>query len=105
MNRPDRIAFFAAAVIFALAPATFAQRNAAYEEPPLNYSDTTTSNRAEQVEKLWRAGKLNGSDDYGKPALRAFLKAFDVPVESQVLVFSKTSLQYPHIDPKNPRAI
>ena len=37
--------------------------------------------------------------------LPAVLKLLDVPVSSQGLVFSKTSLQANHISPTNPRAI
>ena len=37
--------------------------------------------------------------------LESLLKALDVPVSSQVLVFSKTSFQAPRIGPSNPRAI
>jgi hypothetical protein len=37
--------------------------------------------------------------------LRSVLAALEVPVESQVLVFSKTSFQAPKIDPQNPRAL
>ena len=37
--------------------------------------------------------------------LPSLLKALDVPVSSQVLVFSKTSFQAARIHPANPRAI
>jgi|CXWL01.1.fsa_nt_gi hypothetical protein len=37
--------------------------------------------------------------------LRALLRALDIPIESQVLVFSKTSLQTAFIAPRVPRAI
>jgi hypothetical protein len=37
--------------------------------------------------------------------LQSVLEALHVPVESQLLVFSKTSFQAPKIGPKNPRAI
>lgn len=37
--------------------------------------------------------------------LRSLLQVLDVPVESQIAVFSKTSLQAPRIEPSNPRAI
>jgi hypothetical protein len=37
--------------------------------------------------------------------LRSVLKLLEVPVSSQALVFSKTSLQANHISPSNPRAI
>ena len=37
--------------------------------------------------------------------LKSVLRALDVPVESQVMVFSKTSFQAPKISPENPRAL
>ena len=40
-----------------------------------------------------------------KPALQSLLKALDIPVSSQLLVFSATSLQSALINPRNPRAI
>jgi len=43
----------------------------------------------------------NGPSGY----LQSLLTALDVPVSSQVLVFSKTSFQAPRIGPGNPRAI
>jgi hypothetical protein len=47
--------------------------------------------------------KLAYSDDYGY--LPAVLEHLRIPVESQVLVFSKTSFQAPRIAPRTPRAI
>src|SRR5262249_9195357 len=43
----------------------------------------------------------NGPSGY----LQSVLTALDVPVSSQMLVFSKTSFQAPRIGPGNPRAI
>ncbi|MGB0579981.1 MAG: hypothetical protein ACPGVU_09795 [Limisphaerales bacterium] len=37
--------------------------------------------------------------------LKSVLDAFDIPAESQLLVFSKTSQLREHINPRNPRAI
>ena len=37
--------------------------------------------------------------------LRSVLAALDIPIESQVLVFSKTGIQYPFTGPDNPRAL
>ncbi len=37
--------------------------------------------------------------------LVALLKKLDIPIESQILVYSKTSAQNPHIAPQTPRAI
>jgi hypothetical protein len=47
--------------------------------------------------------RLNYDDEHGY--LKAVLRALDVPVESQVLVFSKTSFQAPKIAPRMPRAL
>ena len=45
--------------------------------------------------------KFEGPSGY----LRSVLDALHVPVESQIAVFSKTSLQAPLIEPHNPRTI
>lgn len=37
--------------------------------------------------------------------LRSVLAAFDVPVDSQILLFSKTGIQHPFTNPENPRAL
>lgn len=84
---------------------TSAQLVPEYEEPPINYSDTVVTNRANHVETQWKSGKLAGMDEYGLPMLKGFLKAFDIPEETQTLVFSKTSLQRGKIAPGNPRAL
>jgi hypothetical protein len=47
--------------------------------------------------------KLAWDDEFGY--LRGLLKELNIPVESQVLVFSKTSFQAPRIAPRTPRAI
>src|SRR5262249_25023216 len=41
----------------------------------------------------------------GSGYLRSVLEQLRVPIESQMAVFSKTSLQAPLIEPKNPRTI
>jgi hypothetical protein len=51
------------------------------------------------------AGKTTVSHDESTGYLPALLSALDVPVESQLLLFSRTSLQGRHIGPKTPRAI
>ena len=47
--------------------------------------------------------KLRFDDEHGY--LSSVLEALDVPVQSQVLVFSKTSFQAPRISPRMPRAL
>jgi hypothetical protein len=51
------------------------------------------------------AGRTTVAHDDSTGYLPALLAALDVPVESQLLLFSRTSLQARHIGPKSPRAI
>lgn len=51
------------------------------------------------------AGTASLPRDADDSGLRSVLDALDVPVESQLLVFSKTSVQAAHISPARPRAI
>src|SRR5689334_5321046 len=48
--------------------------------------------------------KLTFTED-GQGYLRSLLAALDVPEESQVLTFTRSSLQFDKISPKSPRAI
>lgn len=75
------------------------------DRPPINYSDTAPDTAVSRAEQRIKAKKLElaHSDEHGY--LPAVLKALDVPLSSQVLVFSKTSLQRGRISPKTPRAI
>ncbi len=50
-------------------------------------------------------GKIELKFDGDKGYLPSVLQALGVPVESQMAVFSKTSLQSPRIEPSNPRTI
>jgi hypothetical protein len=51
------------------------------------------------------AGEATLSFDEKHGFLTSVLRAFDISVSSQVLVFSKTSLQHEDITPRTPRAI
>lgn len=77
--------------------------DAAYEQPPISYSTTQPSDAVTALQKRMDAGMVD--IDGGDGALAALLKALDIPASSQMLVFSKTSLQRNHISPGNPRAI
>lgn len=65
----------------------------------------TSGDRVAVLWKRMEAGKTSLDTSSDKAFLRSLLKALDVPVESQVLVFSKTSLQKALISPSTPRAI
>ena len=73
--------------------------------PPIHYETATPKNAITELQKDLATGKvkLNFEDDRGY--LKSVLEALDIPESSQVLVFSKTSLQRGRITPKTPRAI
>ena len=77
----------------------------AYDEAPLAYSATAATDRIARLQARIDAKevKLNFDNEFGW--LPALLEALEVPKSSQMLVFSKTSLQRREITPENPRAI
>lgn len=76
-----------------------------FEREPINYNDATPDNAISRLQQKLEEGeqKLQYSPRDGY--LPSLLELLGVPVESQGLVFSKTSLQVRRITPRNPRAI
>ena len=75
------------------------------EEPPIEYSKTIDDNRVTELMKAIKNGQASMSYDRKTGYLKSLLAALDIPLSSQVLVFSKTSLQIKYISPRSPRAI
>lgn len=75
------------------------------DRPPIEYDKAAPEDAVATLIKKTRAGQLTLTRDDEHGYLRAVLKALDVPPSSQVLVFSRTSLQRGRISPKTPRAI
>src|SRR5262245_4215505 len=75
------------------------------ERDPINYSAATPRNAVTRLQDRLAAGtaKLDFEPKHGY--LRALLRELGVSESSQVLVFSKTSLQRERISPRTPRAI
>jgi len=82
-----------------------AQSTPEYELPPINYSATAPSNRVTALQGVIDEGRLTLHGSTEQATLRRCLDALGVSVDTQVLVFSKTSLQRKRITPQNPRAI
>ncbi len=76
------------------------------EHEAIEYTKRPTHDPITAINAKLKAGavKLHFQDD-GTGYLQSVLKALDVPVESQVMVFSKTSFQAPRIAPRTPRAL
>jgi hypothetical protein len=75
-----------------------------YDLPPVNYSATQPHDIVSRLQTRVAAGDLKfaGSD---KEIIRQLLRELRIPIESQLLVFSKTSLQRARIRPDCPRAL
>lgn len=73
--------------------------------PPIRYESATPDNAVSKLQERLVSGKLKLTRDDDRGYLKSTLDALKVPVSSQVLVFSKTSLQRGKIAPKTPRAI
>src|ERR1022692_5199761 len=76
-----------------------------FERAPINYSKAKPNNSIERLQEKIDAGKLHLPFHAERGYLSAVLNALQVPQSSQVLVFSKTSLQRQRISPWSPRAL
>ena len=81
-----------------------AQGVESYEQPPVSYSASQPRDAVARLQDRVAAGELKWTGG-GKEIVLQLLRELHVPVESQMLVFSKTSFQRDRISPKNPRAI
>lgn len=92
-------------LVLAFAAAGQALAQDSFDQPPISYSASTPDNCITRLQAQLdsKTATLAHDDHYGY--LQSVLSALDVPIESQVLVFSKTSLQLRRISPRTPRAI
>lgn len=86
------------------APPLCAQSSPDYEQPPINYSKARPDDAVTRLLARIARGEvtLSGSD---REILEGVLRELHVPVASQVVVFSRTSLQANLIRPIRPRAL
>ncbi len=75
------------------------------EYPPIGYSGRAQNNRIARLQARLDRGEVKLEFEPGHGYLRALLKALDIDPSSQVLVYSKTSLQTGEIQAASPRAI
>ena len=76
-----------------------------FEEDPINYSDTKGNNPVSRLQESIDADTATLDYDPQFGYLKSVLAALEIPYESQMLVFSKTSFQNRYITPSTPRAI
>ena len=76
-----------------------------FDREPIRYSESTPDNAVSRLQQRLEAGKVQLTRDKRSGYLRSVLKELRVPVSSQMLVYSKTSLQRNRISPRTPRAL
>src|SRR5262245_22775846 len=76
-----------------------------FEQEPIRYSQTQPENCVTRLMDRLDGGQVTLAHEPKLGYLRSLLKELDVPVSSQMLVFSKTSLQRQRIAPRTPRAL
>jgi len=83
-------------------PDTFFDETSA---PAIAYATLQPRDAIAQLNEKLAAGSMRLTYEAGSGYLRSVLRALDVPIESQLAVFSKTSVQARIISPVNPRTL
>ena len=98
----------ALAAVSLQAGAQIAVRNQGYipfSDPPINYRSDDLHDPVAKLEQKLEKGTAQLQYDPEHGYLPSVLALLQIPVNSQTLVFSKTSFQYPKISPEHPRAL
>jgi hypothetical protein len=97
------------AVVIAGMAAMFGEMSNAFswsrDHPAIEYARRPLKDPISELNRKLQDGTVTLTFDRLHGYLRSVLHALDVPIESQMLVFSKTSLQKALISPRNPRSI
>jgi hypothetical protein len=75
------------------------------QHPAIQYSTRTATDRVALLKTMVQDGKVQLHFDESSGYLRSILDALKISVESQIVVFSKTSVQAPLISAANPQAL
>jgi hypothetical protein len=107
IGRAMKACFSGLVILLCVWPTAFRCRAAEteqYEQEPFNYSDTAPRDGVSLLEKQISSGELKlGSTD--REVVEGLLRRLQIPVESQLLVFSRTSFQREQIRAEHPRAL
>ena len=73
--------------------------------PAIEYTTRPLKDPVSELNRKIEAGKIRLNFDEAQGYLRSVLGALSIPIESQIVVFSKTSVQMSRIDPHHPRTL
>lgn len=97
--------FGALTAAFAALAGGGAQAQIEFEREPIHYGQVETHDRVARLQHAIERGDVALQYDDNHGYLKSLLLALDIPVQSQNLVFSKTSFQLRRISPARPRAV
>jgi hypothetical protein len=107
--KPLALALSLVTATAALAQVTLPNLEGSYilpsDHPAIRYRDLGHRNAVAHLQRQLAGGQVRLDYDATAGYLPAVLNALDIPVSSQVLVFSKTSFQSSRIYPHSPRAL
>jgi hypothetical protein len=75
------------------------------DHPAIEYATRPLRDPVARLNREMAEGRIQLPFEPRSGFLRGVLRALDVPIESQIVAFSKTSLQSPRITPENPRTL
>jgi hypothetical protein len=73
--------------------------------PAIDYQSSALADPITALQRELAAGQTSLDFDGTQGFLRSLLARLNIPVESQILLFSKTGIQHPFTNPDNPRAL
>ena len=96
---------FLAFIAIALGSRRADAQRSGFERPPIDYFKTEVHDPVAELASQVESGEKSLQYDPTFGYLKSALDALDVPISSQTLVFSKTSLQINRISPRRPRSL
>ena len=75
------------------------------QHPAIDYRDGRIDGSDHRLQRDLTAGRHRSTSTAGSASCGRCSRRSNVPVESQILVFSKTGIQHPFTNPENPRAL
>ena len=103
--RRRRVALVVSAIFVPIAASAALQHRYDAEYESIQYSTTAPTDAVAQLQDRIAAGEVTLQLEAGSGYLTSLLRELGVDVDTQLLVFSKTSLQVSKISPQTPRAI